>query len=362
MRARPPILRTTVLSLAAAALSAACGPRSVPDELDAYLSAYERHADFSGTALVARDGEVLFAKGYGLANREHGIPCTVDTKYRIASLTKAFCAAALLLQEERGLLARTDTVRHHARRAPEHWGDMTLHHLMSHQSGLFSLSDDAEYPVWRVLPERPLTLLKRLYDRPLLFEPGAEFDYCDSNYGVLAAVLEMTTGSRWEKLMRVDVLDPLGLENTGHDSYNTVLPGRASGYARTPEDEVIHAPHHAMEIPIGGGDFYSTVGDLLRWEQSLYGDELLSDASREALFTPNLSNYGYGWRIGEQHGRRRIAHGGGINGFNSQLSRFPDERVTVIVLVNNEWCHASRIARDLAAIAFGEPYRPPGGG
>jgi CubicO group peptidase (beta-lactamase class C family) len=355
MRAAP-----SVAALAALVV-VACGKRTVEDELAAYMDVWAGHLEFSGSVLVAEDGEVLFAEGYGPANREHGVPCTVDTKYRIASLTKAFCAAAVLRLQERGLLDVREPVESYAPEAPDHWADITLHDLLSHQSGLFSLSDDPEYETWRVLPERPQELLKRLYHRPLEFEPGTAFNYCDSNYGVLAVVIESVTGELWEDHLRANVLDPLGLDETGHDSFNTVLPGRASGYTRTPQGDVVHAPHHAMEIPIGGGDLYSTVTDLLRWEQGLFGDGLLSPESRAALVTPNRGNYGYGWRINEQHGRRRIAHGGGINGFNAQLSRFPDERLTVIVLANNEWCIAPRIARDLAAIALGAPYAPPRG-
>ena len=324
--------------------------------LDAHLRAVVAEEDFSGSVLVARDGRTLLSKGYGLANREHGVPCTAKTKYRIGSVTKQFTAAAILALADDGELDVRDELELYLPDLPEAWHPITIHDLLSHQSGLPNVTNDPEYMVWARLPSRPLKTIERVFDRPLDFEPGTDYAYSNTGFLTLALVVEEASGSRWETYLRERLLDPLGMEDTGHDRNDAILEHRASGYQEF-MGKVFNAPFHDMSVPIGGGDVYSTVEDLLIWDEALHGGEgrLLSEASRTAMVTPNRSSYGYGIVAGELLGRPAVHHGGAIFGFRAQLTRFLDERVTVIVLSNTGWCNPQQIAADLAGLIFDEP-------
>jgi hypothetical protein len=148
------------------------------------------------------------------------------------------------------------------------------------------------------------------------------------------------------------------MTSSGTDAWSPILPHRAAGY-RYDGDTLVHAPYHDMTLPIGGGSLYSTVSDLLRWDRALYGDKLLSKASLQKMFTPERKDYAYGWLVQKRGDRNVLEHGGGINGFVTMLSRYPDDQTLVAVLSNVEGSHAAPMSRDLAAIAFGDPYEVP---
>jgi CubicO group peptidase (beta-lactamase class C family) len=158
------------------------------------------------------------------------------------------------------------------------------------------------------------------------------------------------------------ILTPLGLKDTGYDWPQAIIPRRASGY-RGRGDTLAHAPAIDMQQPYAAGSMYSTVEDLLKWDQALYTDKLLPAAAKQIMWTPFLENYAYGWSIvaasPAAFGHRRIVHGGGINGFSAMIIRVPDSNVTAIVLSNNERGTASTLARDLLAIYYGQPYTAP---
>jgi CubicO group peptidase (beta-lactamase class C family) len=255
--------------------------------------------------------------------------------------------------QEAGELDVRDSIELHLPDVPETWHDVRIHHLLCHQSGIWNMTNDPAYPIWCIEPSRPRKTMERFRDKPLEFEPGSSFSYSNSGYVMLAVLIEEISGEKWEDFMRKEVFDPLGMDDSGHDSFTEILVDRATGYMKKPlSKEIINAPYHDMDIPIGGGDLYSTVGDMLLWDQALYGDALLSQASRDAMFAPNLSGYGYGWMIGEKNGRAAISHGGGIHGFTTVIVRYTDDKVTVVVLCNNMWSGPERVADELARIVF----------
>ena len=329
--------------------------RELAGRIDLHMQELVERVDFSGSILVARDGLPLIAQGYGLANREHGVPCSAKTKYRLGSVTKQFTATAILLLEEDGELGVDDPLGLLLDDTPDTWSDITVHHLLAHQSGIWNMTNDPNYSGWWMMPSRPLETMLHFRDKPLDFEPGAKFSYSNSGYVLLAAIVEDISGKKWEAFLREAIFGTLGMDDSGHDTFEEILPHRATGYSKKPiSKEVINAPYHNMDIPIGGGDLYSTVGDLLTWDQALYDDTLLSDASREVMFTDHKSSYGYGWIIRDMHGRKCIWHSGGINGFTTQIERYPEDRVTIIVLCNNEWSNPQRVAGVLGEMLFDE--------
>jgi CubicO group peptidase (beta-lactamase class C family) len=325
---------------------------SLAARFDRYLERRAETDRFSGSVLVARRGEVLFKKGYGLANREHNVPNTPQTKFRIGSITKPFTAAAILQLEEKGLLSVQDPVCRYIEDCPEAWERVTLHHLLSHTSGIFNFTSDPEYPRTWMLPSRPPQTMRRFRDRPLDFQPGKQYRYSNSNYVLLAIVIEKVSGESYESYVTRNILEPAGMNDSGHDSHSAVIRNRASGYWLQ-GDQVSHAAFHDMSIPIGGGNLYSTVEDLFLWDQALYTDKILTAPSRKKMFRAVKGGYGYGWRIQTHLERRRISHGGSINGFTSFYARYPEDKALVVVLSNHAAAPVVEIADDLAAILFG---------
>jgi CubicO group peptidase (beta-lactamase class C family) len=175
--------------------------------------------------------------------------------------------------------------------------------------------------------------------------------------------VEKQTGKQYEDALAAMILTPLGLKDTGYDWSKTILPKRASGYSGRGQALMNAAPID-MQQPYSAGAMYSTVEDLLKWDQALYTTQLLPESAKTVMWTPFKNNYAYGWAIGDAApglygGHRRVAHGGGINGFSTFITRLPEPRLTFIVLSNNDGANAANLARDLAAIYFGQAYTMP---
>lgn len=335
-----------------------CRAQDIAAKSDEYLRARAQGNNFMGAALIARDGKVLFAKGYGMANAEHGVPNTTRTKFRLGSITKQFTAASILQLEERGKLTTADPACKYIPDCPAAWNPITLHHLLTHTSGIWNFTSDPDYRRTWMLPSRPEKTLGRFREKPLEFEPGSQFRYSNSGYILLAVILEKVAGVPFEEFLDRNIFQPLGMKGSGHDTWAAILPNRASGY-QIAAGKLIHAPYHDMTIPIGGGDLYSTVEDLLIWDHALYTEKVLSKKSLDKAFTPFKNNYGLGWAITTVFGRRMIAHGGGINGFSTSINRFPEDRALVVVLSNVQDSPTGPMARDLGAILYGEKYEIP---
>jgi CubicO group peptidase (beta-lactamase class C family) len=322
----------------------------------AYMAATAKDNAFMGTVLVAKDGKVLFSNGYGFANAEHNVPNTPDTKFRLGSLTKQFTALAILQLEEQGKLKVTDPACNYLPTCPATWRPITIHQLATHTSGLFNFTEDPDHDRTTVLPSPPAKSLEKIRDKPLRFDPGTKFEYSNSGYVALALVIEKASGETYAGYMQKHIFTPAGMQNSGHDSHTAILPNRATGYQGAGKS-LRHAPYHDMTIPIGAGDLYSTVQDLLLWDQALRTDVLLK--SRAKLFTPEKENYAYGWEVTRLFNRPIHTHDGGINGFSTIILRFPGENLVSIVLSNNASSATGKIGRGLAAIFLGEKFDIP---
>ena len=344
--------------LLAIALTGLCIAADLEKQVDEYVGAFVEMGRFSGSILVAKGGKVLAAKGYGEANLEHGVPNTPRTKFRLGSITKQFTATAILQLEQRGKLSLEDPVKKHLPGAPAAWDPVTVHHLLTHTSGIPTYTGLPGYMKTMFMPVTVYEMIAKFRDLPLEFQPGEKFQYDNSGYFLLGAIIEKVAGERYEDYLRKSIFEPLGMRDTGYDHFETILPNRASGYTRD-EGKVEHAAYLDMSQPYSAGSLYSTVEDLLIWDQALYTEKLLPKTALDRMFTPFKDNYAYGWMVDQAFNRKRIAHGGGINGFNTMISRFPDDRVLVVVLSNTETGDTGRMARDLSAMVFGEKYEAP---
>jgi D-alanyl-D-alanine carboxypeptidase len=342
------------LSIAAAAFG-----QSLPAQLDAHVLSYVAQDKFTGAVLVARDGKPVLERAYGMANREWSVPNTVDTKFRLGSITKQFTAALILQLEENGKLSVGDPVSKYVTDCPPAWDKVTIHHLLSHTSGIPNFTSFPDYGKTKSLPVTAAALVDRFRSKPLEFEPGAKWNYSNSGYVLLGYIIEKVAEKPYAEVLRANILDPLGMKDTGYDDPKTILHGRASGYE--PKDKGWrNADYIDMTVPHAAGAMYSTVGDLLKWDQSFYdGPQILSAASKAKMFTPVKNNYAYGWGVEKQGAHNRVSHGGGIDGFATWIARFPDDRLTIVILSNNEAAPAGKVGNELATLAFGEKIPQP---
>jgi CubicO group peptidase (beta-lactamase class C family) len=333
IRFLPGILLTL---FAPAAFAASDSASDLPARMDAIVQTYVADQRFMGTVLAAHADKVIFTKSYGSANLELNVPNTRTTKFRIGSITKQFTAACILLLEERGKLTVEDPIGKYYAEAPAAWSKVTLAHLLQHTSGIHSYTDDPTFDTFTKLPATPESLVARQRDKPLDFETGTQFRYSNTGYILLGMVIEQVSGQKYADFVRANVLEPLGMKDTGYDVNATVLPQRAAGYSLK-DGKIQNSKYLDMTVPYAAGSLYSTVDDLLRWERALFGKKLLSAASLAKMTTPGdqgKKDYAFGLLVTKKGSHLEIQHGGGIHGFNAQLTYLPESDYVVVALSN----------------------------
>ncbi len=322
--------------------------------MDDVAQSYASNRSFMGTVLVARGSQKLFSKGYGSADLEWNVPNSPNTKFRLGSVTKQFTAASILLLEERGKLSVNDPVKKYLPDAPSAWEHITIFNLLTHTSGIPNFTSFPDYEDRKALPTTAAQLVARFRNRPLDFEPGASWSYSNSGYVLLSYLLEKVTGEAYANFLRQNIFTPLGMKDSGYDSNAAVSAHRASGYAFDGR-RLQNAEYVDMTVPQGAGGLYSTSEDLLKWEQGLFGGKVLKPESLAKMTTPFKNNYAFGLELQTSAGRKVIEHGGAIDGFNTALAYYPDDKLTVVVLENvTGAAPPMEIAAMLAEIAHGE--------
>jgi CubicO group peptidase (beta-lactamase class C family) len=334
--------------------------KELKQKLNDYLSACNEIWKFHGTALVAKNGEVILKKGYGMANIELDVPNIPGMKFQIGSITKQFTATAILQLQERGLLNLGDPITRHLPEYPEESGNkVTIHHLLSHTSGIPSYTDMRYLMAKKALPVSVDDLLTTFKNEPLEFEPGEKYKYSNSGYVVLGAIIETVSGKSYEDYIRENILEPLKMNNSAYDHRDKIVKNRAAGYTPDEKGELRNADFVHMSAPYAAGALYSTVEDMLIWDQALYTEKILEKSSLNKMFTPIKDNYGYGWVIEQKYARTLVWHNGGIDGFHTTFNRWVDDSLCIVVLSNNDSAPVENIASGLAAIIFGKPYDVP---
>jgi CubicO group peptidase (beta-lactamase class C family) len=331
---------------------------TLADRIDAYVRPFVAGGNFCGTILVAHGAATDFLKGYGMADTEHGVPNTSQTMFHIASITKTFTAAAILLLVERRVLSLDDRLSKFIPDFPR-GKDITIHQLLSHTSGIKNFFEIARFNAIsrnrQTLPE----LIAIFKNEPLDFEPGTAFHYSNSNYALLAYITERASGQTFRVFLEKNVFAPLGLRDTVQPNGDGSIAGRAQGYTPVGAAGIERATPLDPSIEIGSGSIDSTVGDLLAWDRALHSSRLLSADSRRKMFTPYKHEMGYGWFIRKRRNHDAIDVNGSLPGFTSSLTHFVAEDLVVIVLSNNESMLSSELADGIAALALGEePARP----
>src|SRR5690242_12562249 len=294
--------------------------------MEQVVQSYVAAKQFMGSVLVAKGDQIILSKGYGFANLEWQVPNSPDSKFRLGSVTKQFTAACILILEERGKLKIDDAIKKYMPDAPAAWDKITFFHLLTHTSGIPSFTGFPDYASTEAIATTPEKLVARFRDKPLEFQPGEKWNYSNSGYVLLGYLIERISGQSYEKFVQENIFTPLGMKDSGYDSNSAVIAHRASGYTLTPNGTV-NAGFVHMSIPFSAGALYSTTEDLLRWEQGLFGGKVLSAASLQKMTTPFKSDYAFGLQVRTVSGHKVIDHGGGIEGFNTELAYYPDDKL-----------------------------------
>ena len=330
--------------------------KNYPKLLEEYMQAQVDVKGFSGAVMVMKQNKMLLKKGYGMADREWNVANTTDGKFRIGSVTKQFTAACILQLIESGRLSLDDKLSKFYPDFPK--GDsVTIHMLLNHTSGIASYTDQRNFMDVATLPWSKDSIISYFKNLPYNFSPGNGWRYNNSGYYLLGCIIEKVSGQSYSNYLQQNIFDKLGMKNTGVDRLDSVLTMRAKGYSRVGK-KTVNADYISMEWPFSAGVLYSTLDDLYKWDRSLYNNSVLSNASKEKMFTPGRSNYGYGFVIDSIEKHLHIWHNGGIPGFSTNFSRFVNDDLCIVVFSNNE-SNVDFISIALADILFDAPVEIP---
>jgi len=360
------MMRNTWISVACC-LAIACTSDGAPTadiapQADQYLRALTDSGMFSGTVLLARDGKPLFMKGYGFAHAQSQLPNSATTRFPVASITKTFTATLVLQLQKRGALSITDAACRYVDPCPAAWREITIRHLLMHTAGIPNYTGVADFESRSRAPMTHAQIIALFRDLPLEFAPGTKHRYSNSGYYVLGAIIEKVSGKPYAAVLEELIFQPLGMNDSGYDLNAGVSPRAASGYQPEGADNV-QAPLVDTSWLFAAGGIYSTVEDLLKWERALTSDTLLPRQELAAMWSAELGEYGYGWQLlppsPQTFDRPLVFHAGGIPGYSTDLLRYPDERVTIIILANLHPVNLNDMSRALSAIVFGAPFSMP---
>ncbi len=337
------------------------------EDVDTLLSNVFKRNEPGAAVIVTRKGEILFRKGYGLADMELKVPIQPDMVFRLGSVTKQFTSTAILMLEEQGKLSVTDPITRFLPDYPTGGQTITIEHLLTHTSGIKSYTSMPEWlSKWRV--DMSLgSLIDMFKNQSTDFKPDERWLYNNSGYILLGAIIEKASGESYENFIEKKIFEPLGMKDSYYDRTEQIIPNRVKGYQRT-ANGFQNAQYISMTQPYAAGSLASTVDDLAVWDTAVWGNKLITKESLAKAITPHrLANgqstaYGYGWSLGSYEGHRTVEHGGGIHGFATYVLSMPDDGVYAAILTNGSAgpnVSPQRLAIQMAAMAVGQPIEEP---
>lgn len=329
-------------------------------DIDALMNA-EVKPDGPGAAIaVVKDGAVVHRAGYGLANIEWKIPIQPDTVFRLASISKQFTAVGVMILAEQGKLRVDDPITQFFPNYPTSGHHITVHHLLTHTSGIFSYTSDPDALNKLLLDKTPQELCDSFSRVPFDFKPGTRYLYNNSGYILLGMIIEKLSAMSYADFIQKNIFDPLGMKNSYYLSNEPIIPRRAAGYDAGPNG-IQNARYLSMTQPHAAGALGSTVDDLVLWDRALTENRLVSAETLAQMHTSatlddgTLIDYGYGWEINNYQQHRAIHHGGSIFGFATFIARFPDDDLSIVVLTNYSGYESSKITAMIARRMLGLP-------
>jgi D-alanyl-D-alanine carboxypeptidase len=320
------------------------------DKIDEYVKAEMQRQHIPGTSIaVIKDGKIIKAEGYGLANVELNVPATPETVYKIGSVSKQLIAAGVLLLIEDGKVSLDDKISKFLEGTPETWKEINVRHLLTHTSGI--VREAPGFDPFKV--QNDADVIKTAYPLPLRFAPGEKYEYCNVGYFSLAEIIRKVTGKPWGDYLNERLFAPLGMASTRTTTTTDLVQNRANGYVWK-NGKLENASTYFALRPSGA--FLSSVLDLAKWDAALYSDRILKQSTREQMWQATklnngtISQYGFGWELSSIAGHKRVNHGGSLPGFRAQFARYVDDKLSVVVLTNGDNADPNLIALGIAAL------------
>jgi CubicO group peptidase (beta-lactamase class C family) len=313
--------------------------------------------------LVARDGKIVRAQGFGFANLEHRVVVKPETIFQSGSVGKQFTATAVMMLVEDGEIELDDSITKYFVEAPTSWKPVTIRHLLSHTAGFTDYPKDFDFHKDYTEAE----LLKLVAGIPLAFPPGTKWKYSNLGYLTLGILIHRVTGKFYGDVLQERIFQPLGMQTARIMSEADIIPNRAAGY-RLVKGELKNQEWVSPTLnTTADGSLYFSILDLAKWDAALYTDKLLKRSSLEQMWTPvklndgqpNSGHYGFGWEITSPKGHRLIGHEGSWQGFEAQMSRYVDDKLTVVVLSNLGSAQPGKIAQGVADIYLSQGKTEP---
>ena len=325
------------------------------DKVDDLIRDEMKKRDIPGLALMlVREGKPAKTGTYGLANLEWKTPVSGDTVFEIGSVTKQFTAAGIMLLVQDGKLDLEDKISVHLPNTPPAWAQITVKQLLNHTSGIKSYTGLDGFELTRRLTQAQF--IKEIGTHPLEFAPGDAYKYSNSGYSLLGYIIENASGKSYWDFLGERIFTPLKMTSVTNREPSLVIPKRASGYEKNKKGARINRDYDLTDI-FAAGAIVSTIEDMAKWDAALYGEKILSVASKEQMWTPTRLNngtlklYGLGWSVEPHNGHKNIGHSGSTSGFSASFQRFPDHKLTVIVLCNSgESGVATKLAKAVAEL------------
>jgi CubicO group peptidase (beta-lactamase class C family) len=332
---------------------------ALADPIDDFIRAEMKKQLVPGVAVaVIKDGKVVKAEGYGLANIEHQVPVKRETVFQSGSVGKQFTSMAAMLLVEDAKMKLDDPVSKHLPETPEAWKDITVRHLLTHTAGIKEYTGSLDLRKDYTEDE----LLKAAYKYPLDFQPGEKWRYSNTGYAVLGILISKVAGKFYGDFLKERVFTPLGMKTARIINEADIIPNRAAGYRSVNNEWKNQSWVSPTMNTTADGSLYLTLDDLIQWDAALTAGKLLKKESYDTMWTPVKTkdgkdqSYGFGWMLGTVNGHKRIHHGGAWQGFTSYIDRYPDDKLTVIVLTNMAAPRArpERFASGVAALTIPE--------
>lgn len=336
----------------------------LPKQIDQVFQAYDQPGSPGCSLGVIRNGEFVYRRGYGLGSLELGVPLTSASVFYMGSVSKQFTAASVVLASEQGKLSLDDDVRKHIPELPDYGNVITLREMLHHTSGfrdflaLFVLADRDEGSVHQ--EAELIDLIAR--QKTLNNTPGEEYIYSNTNYFLLGVVIRRATGKSLAEFANENIFKPLEMTHTRfYDDHTVVLPGRVAGYAKG-SDGGFKVDWSTQYDIVGGGGLMSSVDDLLLWDRNFYANKLGRGTLVKELETQGLLNngrkigYALGLEISSYRGLPVVEHSGALDGYRTEILRFPNQRFSVITLCNVANANVTTLARDVAGIYLKEAW------
>jgi CubicO group peptidase (beta-lactamase class C family) len=342
-------------------LAACSAPdRRLSSSVDEFVSAELRAQRIPGIALaVVRDGKIVKAAGYGMANVELGVTTKPESIFQTGSVGKQFTATAVMMLVEEGKVGLDDKISKYFPDSPPAWKDITIRHLLTHTSGIPDYTSEKTGGAINMRVDyTEEELVKKIAALPLDFEPGEKWSYSNSGYLILGVLIHHVTGEFYGNFLQRRVFQPLQMTSTRIISESDIVPNRSAGY-RLVKGELKNQEWVSPSLnTTADGALYTSVLDMAKWDAALYTEKLLKRSSFEQMWTSVKLNsgktypYGFGWSIADVNGHRLFEHGGAWQGFTMHISRYVDDRLTVVVMTNldEDHSHPGKIAHGVAAL------------